>query len=94
MPDVSPKIKNAAPASREVTIPNNTAQPVPLSKQQPLVPTEFRHCPVLPAGWALIDVVRDGPTDGIAVLSVAIGGKPHEWRFNKLTGDGELRPLY
>lgn len=94
MADASPPIQNAVPGSTEVSVYSTPAQPVPLSKQQAPAPTEIRFYPVLPTGWELIDVVRDNPEEAFAVLNVAVGGKPHEWRFNKLTGDGELRPTY
>lgn len=92
MSDTSPAIRNAVPASVETTIANNTPQPVPLSRQQEPAPTEIKYYPVLPSGWELVDVVRDNPGDALAVLNVLIGGRPYEWRFSKLTGDGELQP--
>jgi hypothetical protein len=94
MADSSPVLSNPIPASVETTISNNTRQPVPMSRQQPPVPTEIKHYPVLATGWELIDEFRDNPDDALSVLKVAIGGKPYEWRFSKLTGDGELRALY
>ena len=59
MTDTSPAIANAVPASVESATPNNTGQPIPLSRQQPPVPTEPRFAPALPAGWQLLNVVRD-----------------------------------
>lgn len=91
MSDTSPTIRNAVPGTVETTIPNNTPQPVPLSRQQPPAPAAFTHAPILPDGWEAVELEAYG---AVTVVKVRIGGKLHRWRHDSATGNTELQPLF
>lgn len=90
MSDNSPAIRNAIPALVETSIPNNTPQPIPLSKRQ-APPEPLLFCPPYPAGLELVETVED--RGGYVTEKVSIGGKLFLRRFNRETGDGGLSPL-
>lgn len=91
MSDISPKLKNAVPASPQVSVQQTAKQPVPLSHQQRPAPAPFTHAPSYPAGMEPVETMSD--VGGIVTEVVSVGGKLLERRFNSATGDGELRPL-